>query len=86
MLTQKKKVPKKTQIVLHPEQPFNSFYFENRTEIYDVHSTEAVLQPNPCKSEPNIINLERTEPAITLSPTYQSWVLRKVKKDAERQR
>lgn len=54
--------------------------------FYDVHTTEAVLQPNTCKSEPNIINLERTEPAITLSPTHQSWVLRKVKKDIEQKR
>lgn len=54
--------------------------------VYDVHTTEAVLQPNTCKSEPNIINLEHTEPAITLSPTHQSWVLPKVKKDEVKER
>ncbi len=36
--TKKNKGTEKKQIVLHPEQPFNSFYFENRTEIYDVRS------------------------------------------------
>lgn len=72
---------KQIQYVLHPKQPFDSFYFENCTKIYDVLTTEAVLQQNTCKSEPNIINLERPEPVITLSPTHQSWVLRKVKKD-----
>lgn len=66
--------------------PFGTFYFDSYTKIYDVHSTKAVLQPNTCKSEPNTINLEHTEPAITLSPTHQSWVLCKVKKDIERKK